>query len=552
MLLVDPLAAFFRAELEGCAPLVLDSTHVDVTLLPPLAQIVVVRHFTNSSDQLIEAVLTLPPLARHEVVFRLAVYIGGVHYDAIPQPAKRARRAHDAAIADGRRAIHYELLKHDIQMISIAGIRPGDTVEVQIWSIKPLGRLEENLARLFIPLSARHDAIMSVLTDDDALVTTQAWHPATLQLDWGALQVTLCGQGNPYEIISRDPIRIDCAAPIQLEIVPKDDRSLDQSAWRVDQVGGWEVTCARGVETFRHPLNPGGSVTSSRSDWIFGVMETIQGIIRVTAPLPTEGIAPNARALRAFAAAGFAESGTPQEPDAVRRIANILSHQTSLAFIGPEGELPDQIPVMRKLALPEMLALEKTGVPPQQVALEPFDYGPPPAAPEQLLPRKVDDSIAPGARQPGARQRHHRLLPWLLGVIALLSIVGTFQLIDYPLPLRLVVILSVISFGAMAFLPNEKSPVRRRLPLLAVLLLPWIAALGTGPLLDNFTYGGAPPPEWMIPTQWAMLITSAILPLVLMPFMRGARRFTLALGILNLSLTFFVTISGFLILSPEL
>jgi hypothetical protein len=45
---------------------------------------------------------------------------------------------------------------------------------------------------------------------------------------------------------------------------------------------------------------------------------------------------------------------------------------------------------------------------------------------------------------------------------------------------------------------------------------------------------------------------SVILPLVLMPFMRGARRFTLALGILNLSLTFFVTISGFLILSPEL
>jgi hypothetical protein len=547
MLLVDPLAAFFRPALEGCAPLVLDSTHVDVTLLPPLAQVVVVRHFTNTSDQLVEAVLTLPPIGQQEVAFRLAVYINGVHYDAIPKPAKHARRAHDAAVGDGRRAILYELLKHGIQLISIAGIEPGDIVEVQIWSIKPLARPEDNLARVFIPLSARHDAIMSVLTDADALVTTPAWHKATLAVDWASMQVTLCGQGNPYEIMSRDPIRIDCAAPIQLEIVPQDGRSLDHSAWQVDQVGGWEVTSARGFETFRHPKNPGGSLTSDRRDWIFGVMETVQGEVRVTAPLPTEGIAPNARALRAFAAAGFAESATPQEPDGVRRTANILSRQTSLAFIGPDGELPDEIPVMRKLALPEMLSPEKTGLPPQPVALEPFDYGPPPPEPEPPLPRRVDDLHTPGARQP-----RRRLLPSAIAAIALLLIVGTFHFIDYPLPSRLVAILGLIMLCAMAFVPNEESPAWRRLPLLTVLLLPWIAALGAGPLLDDFTYGGAPPPDWMMPIQYTLLVASAILPLALMPFMRGARRFTLALGIFNLSLTFFVTISALLILTPGL
>ncbi len=563
MLRVDPLAAFFRAELEGCAPLILDSTHVDVTLLPPLAQIVVVRHFTNSSDQLVEAVLTLPPIGQQEVVFRLAVFINGVHYDAIPQPAKRGRRAHDAAVADGRRAILYELLKHDIQMISIAGIKPGEWVEVQIWSIKPLGRPEENLARLFIPLSARHDAIMSVLTDADALVTTPVWHKATLAVHPAAMQVTLCGQGNPYEIMSRDPIRIDCAAPIQLEIAPRNDyslahsawqaNSLDHSAWQVDEVGGWEVTSARVSETFRHPMNPSGSLTSNRSDWIFGIMETVQGEIRVTAPLPTEGIAPNARALRAFAAAAFAESATPQEPDAVRRTANILSRQTSLAFIGPEGELPDEIPALRKLALPEMLTPEKTGAPPQPVALEPFDYGTPTSEPGPLLPRKTDDLTTPGNPMTlSGRSPRFRLLPWALAVIALLTIVGTFHLIDYPLPLRLVVILGLIMLGALAFLPNEEPPARRRLPLLALLLLPWIAALGTGPLLDDFTYGGVPPPDWMIPIQCALLIASAILPLGLMPFMRDARRFTLALGIFNLSLTIFVTVSSILILTPGL
>jgi hypothetical protein len=361
------------------------------------------------------------------------------------------------------------------------------------------------------------------------------------------MQVNLCGQGDPYEVASSDPIRIDCAAPIQLEIAPQNDRSLDHSAWRVDQPGGWEVTSARGFETFQHPMNSGGSVSSIRSDWIFGVMETVQGEIRVTAPLPTEGIAPNARALRAFAAAAFAESATPQEPDAVRRTANILSRQTSLAFIGPEGVLSDEIPVMRKLALPEMPSLEKTGAPPQKVALEKFDYGTTRAAPETSLPGKPGGQVAPGARQP-----RHRLPALALAAIALLSIVGAFHLIEYPLPPRLVAILALILAGAIAVLPDKEAPARRRLPLLALLLLPWIAALGVGPLLDDHTYGGAPPPGWMIPTQLALLIASAILPLVLLPFMRGARRFAIVVGIFNLTLTFFVTDSSVLILTPGL
>ncbi len=342
MLLVDPLAAFFRPTLKGCAPLLLNSTYVELTLLPPLAKIAVVRRFTNMSDQCIEAVLTLPAIARKEVVFRLIVNIGGVEYHGTPQSADRGRRTQDAAVANGRHAILYELLQHDIQMIAIAGIEPGDTVEVQIWSIKPLVRPEENRATLSIPLSARHDAIMSALPDADAPVTTQeVWHRATLALDSWDMQVTLCGPGAPYEIVSREPIIIDCAAPIQLEIVPVNERSLDHSAWQVDQAGGWEVTSARGTETFRHPMNPGGSLISNRCDWIFGAMETGQGEVRVTAPLPTEGIAPNARAFRAFAAAAFAESGTPQELDAISRIANILSPRSGLTFIGPDGVLPD-------------------------------------------------------------------------------------------------------------------------------------------------------------------------------------------------------------------
>lgn len=153
--------------------------------------------------------------------------------------------------------------------------------------------------------------------------------------------------------------------------------------------------------------------------------------------------------------------------------------------------------------------------------------------------------------RPVARKSLYRFLPWAMAAIALLTIYSIFHLIEYPLPHRLVAILGLIILGATAFLPGEESPARRRLPLLTVLALPWIAALVAGPLLDDFTYGGAPPPDWMIPTQYALLIASAIMPLVLMPSMRGARRFTMAIGILNLSLTLFVTVSGILILAPE-
>ncbi len=553
MLLVDPLAAFFRPALEGCAPLTIDSTHVEVTVLPPLAKIAVSRQFTNTSDQRIEAVLTLPPVAKHEVVFRLIVNIGGIVCEATPQPAKHGRSAHDAAVADGRRAILYELLKHDIQMISIAGIEPGDRVEVQIWSVKALGRPDDNKAVLFVPLSARHDAIMSVLLDADALVTTPTQHRATLTVSSAATQVTLCGPGAPYDMVSDTPIDIDCAAPIQLEITSVGDGSLDHSAVEVDQATGWEVTSERGTETFRHPTNPTGSVVSDRRDWIFGVMTTDQGEVRISAPLLTEAIGPNGRALRAVAAAGYVESGTPLEPGDIRRLAHVLSRQSSLAFIGPEGELSDDIPVLRKMALPEMLSLEKTGLPPQRVALEPFDYGPPPAEPEPLLPHRVDDGRTPGVREgatPGATSPRYRMQRWAVAAGVLLGIVGVFYLIDYPLPNRLVAILGLILLGATAVLPNDEAPARRLL-LLSVLFSPWIAALAFGPLLDDFTYGGAPPPGWMIPTQFTLLITSAILPLGLMPFMRGARRFTLAAGLLNLTLTLFVTVSSVLILSPD-
>ncbi len=547
-LIVDPLAALFRPELKGLPPLVLDTTHVEVMPLPPLAHIVVVRKFTNSSNQLVEAVLTLPPLAPQEVVYRLIVNIGGVDYQANPQSSKRARPAHDAAVAEGRSAILYELLDGGIQMISIAGIEPGARVEIQIWSIRPLDRPEENRATLLIPLSAhRHAAIFS-LPDADALVTTAERHAASLSVsaEPSTLQVMLTGQPYPdQQLTSNEDKGVECSTPIFLHFIPINGRTLDRCEWQVGEPGGWEVTSKRGIETFRHPMNPTGSVSSDRNDWIFGVMQTVAGEIRVTAPLPTEGIAPNARALRAFAAAGLVESARPQNPAAVRLMANVLSRQTSLAFIGPEGELSDEIPMLRKLALAEMESIDFGREPQIPVALPPFEYNTP-SAPEPALPSKDGEPILPRARQP----RYH-WLTWGFVVLALLLIAALFQSIDLPVLPALIAFVCLMLLSAIRFLPREGLPARRRLPITAVLVLPWIASFFGGPLVWQFIYGEMPTiADWMIPFQYGLLALAALLPIVLLPIMRDARRFTLVFGLLNLVLTFFMTSTSIVTLSP--
>ena len=301
-LLVDPLAALFRTDLTGLPPLLLETTQVEVMPLPPLAHIVVVRTFTNTTDRMVEAVLTLPPIAPQEVVYRLIVNIGGVEYHAFAQPGKRARRAHDAAVAEGRRAILYELLMGGVQLISIAGIVPGAKVSVQIWSIRPLDRPEENRANLTIPLSAKKNAAIFSLSDVDALVTTSERHSASVSVsaDFSSLLVRITGQpyGDQY-LISSEEKGVECSTPICLHFVPVNGGTLDHREWHVDKPGGWEVTSERGIETFRHPHNPGGTVVSDRDDWIFGSMQTLAGEVRVTAPLPTEGTQPNAGGLLA-------------------------------------------------------------------------------------------------------------------------------------------------------------------------------------------------------------------------------------------------------------
>ena len=345
----DPAAAQRRTGPAAPTALRLDRTAIEVQLVPPLARVLTVRLLTNASDQRIEAVLALPPAAPDEVLYGLALSIDGIDCPASPQPSGPARNAYDAALAQGKRAILYQRLEHDIPTLSMAGIHPGASIDIVTWSIRPLARLAADRAALRIPMAFARRTDPTRPAGAGAGVTISERHAATLRVGAGTRQVFLRGQPCPDRQLHNDEaIGVDCSAPVLLDVVALEAGSLDHCDWQVDRPGGWEATSERGIETFRHPGNPAGRIASDRNDWIFGIVTTPAGDIRVTAPLHSDGyaptprglrgLAPNAWGMRAFAAAGYLESASPQEPDAVRLAAQIVSRSSSLAYIGPAGE----------------------------------------------------------------------------------------------------------------------------------------------------------------------------------------------------------------------
>ncbi len=550
-LLVDPLAALFRSEFSEVAPLVLDALEVEVELLPPLARIAITRRFSNPSDSLLEVVLTLPPAAKYEVIYGLTVTINGVAYCAAVQPGSRAQRLHHDALLEGRRAILHELLGNIAQLISIAGIEAGAQVAVRIESIRPLDRLDDEAATLPIRLTANPRQVNRRLSDADALVTSPYAHDATLTVVANGLKVSL--QNTEYLISSGVSLPIHCAEPLSLNISALADRRMDLSICEVELPGGWEVSSLPSAKSHSLPLHPGENVTRNRSDWMLGRMDTAQSEIRVIAPLPDESgeaPSPDARAMSAFAANALVAAARQYEPNAIFQAANILTSKTHLVFIGQDGELPDEIPVLRKLALPGAktlggefeslsMAFERSSELDQDASLR-----------DGLAPLPEERRPMPGANPPSVRPPSYAWLTWASAVLFLIWILGALQYLTVSLRLVLGAFMVLMLLNATRYFPRAGVPVRRRLPLLAALALPWIISILCGPLGFVEVSLHSDQRDWMIQFQAWLLAASAILPLLFLPIMRGGRGFIVVVGILNFVVTFFVTSTAIIINMP--
>ncbi|AXK82317.1 hypothetical protein DW352_18405 [Pseudolabrys taiwanensis] len=289
--LTDPLAPLLRPAPIPVPPLLLSATEMRLRLVPPAARLIVERRFSNTETVLIEAVLTLPPTIDREIVHGVAVGIGDRIWRARAQARRRAENRYDTAAVDGHRAILFEQLKGDWRTLSIAGILPGEHVLVRTESVVAL---PAGITVLTLRPGADPDRAVPALPDHLSPRLTDISHRVTL-------------------IVEAEP-NID---------VRVDGHAIARDA--VIAVGAGPIAVAVAV-----PANIGRSIAAED--------EAAEVALEATRKIAAFGQAPI----------------DPAHRDEIRTLAlsaNLMTAETSLVFVGPDGEASGVLPVMRKVAL---------------------------------------------------------------------------------------------------------------------------------------------------------------------------------------------------------
>ncbi|WP_164521124.1 VIT domain-containing protein [Sphingomonas koreensis] len=309
--MIDPLVPLFRPSLAPRPPLLLDKTEIRLRLVPPIARLIVTRTFTSRETVPIEAVLTMPPALTGEVVHGVEVGIGERRWTAQARPRRRAETAYDGAAVDGNRAILFEDLKRGWRTLSVAGVQPGEVVSMTYESVIALG-LTGATVRLCPGVDP--DIAAPALPDHLTPRQTSEPHPIILTIE-GANEIIVRAAGTdlpPVQQISNAPMMLDIVIPAGFEGKVTD--------WSADDV---------------------------RAEMALRMAEQIAALL---------------------------DGDRPVDRQRVRDLAlkgNLLTSETSLVFVGAEGEATGVLPAMRKLALVDAVSSDVQAVPSQVPAVEP-------------------------------------------------------------------------------------------------------------------------------------------------------------------------------------
>ncbi|WP_374576314.1 VIT domain-containing protein [Phenylobacterium sp.] len=324
--LIDPLVPLFRPSLAPRPPLLLDKTEIRLRLVPPIARLIVARTFTNRETVPIEAVLTMPPALTGEVVHGVEVEIGERRWTAQARPRRRAETAYDGAAVDGNRAILLEDLKRGWRTLSVAGVQPDEVVSVSCESVIALGPTG---ATVRLCPGVDPDLAVPALPNHLTPRQTSEAHPITLKIE-GANEIIVRSAGTDLP-----PVQQIGNAPMMLEIVIPAGFEGKVTDWSADDV---------------------------RSEMGLRMAEQIAALLDGDGPVDRQRV-------RELALKG-----------------NLLTSETSLVFVGAEGEATGVLPAMRKLALVDAVSSDVQAVPSQAPTVEPAAS---PLAPD-------DDFPAPG------------------------------------------------------------------------------------------------------------------------------------------------------------
>lgn len=309
--LIDPLMPLFRPSVAPRPPLLLDKTGIRLRLVPPIARLIVTRTFTNRETVPIEAVLTMPPALTGEVVHGVTVRIGEKRWTAQAKPKRRAETAYDGATVDGNRAILLEELKRGWRTLSVAGVQPGEIVSLVCESVIALGPTG---ATVRLCPGVDPDLAAPALPDHLTPRQTSEPHPIMLSIE-GANEISVRSGGT--DLPARQQIG---NAPMMLDIVIPAGFESKMTDWSADDV---------------------------RAETGLRMAEQIAALLDGDGPVDRQ------------CARDLALKG------------NLLTNETSLVFVGAEGEATGVLPAMRKLALVDATSTDVQAVPPPAPAIEP-------------------------------------------------------------------------------------------------------------------------------------------------------------------------------------
>lgn len=321
--LIDPLMPLFRPSAAPRPPMLLDRTDIRLRLVPPIARLIVTRTFTNRETVPIEAVLTMPPALTDEVIHVVDVRIGEERWTAQARPRRRAETAYDGATVDGSRAILLEDLKRGWRTLSVAGVQPGEKVSLVCESVISLGPTG---ATVRLCPGVDPDLTAPAVPDHLSPRQTSESHPITLKIE-GANEIIVRSGGThlpPRQQIGNAPMMLDIVIPKGFEGKVTD--------WSADDV---------------------------RAEMGLRMAEQIAMLLGGDGPVDRQRV-------RDLALKG-----------------NLLTSETSLVFVGTEGEATGVLPAMRKLALVDAASSDVQAVPSPASAIEPAAS---PAAPEGDFP----------------------------------------------------------------------------------------------------------------------------------------------------------------------
>jgi hypothetical protein len=152
--------------------------------------------------------------------------------------------------------------------------------------------------------------------------------------------------------------------------------------------------------------------------------------------------------------------------------------------------------------------------------------------------------------RPAVRRPTYPWLTWGPIVLVLLWVLGLTRIVRLPFLPLLAAFVVLMILNALRFFPREGEPVRRRLPLLFLLALPWVVSLLCSPLAFAPVGGDPAAQSRMVMFQQGLLVVSIIFPAALLPALRGAWRLTGVIGVLNCLATFFATTFAVIVNSP--